>query len=421
VQRQQLLALLEPSARSLQLVTGLQWLQSVGQVVALLGFYWFGFELPYPALWAACAAFAIWNALGSVLGKVLPGRGVTPQLIAHLGVQCLTLTVFLYFSGGAANPFVSLYLVPLALAAVLLQPLALSLLVAFCVLAYTLMLNINVPLQPQQLQHHSDPGFSLHVLGMWANFVISTVLIVVFLFLLARTARRESEALAQLREEALLNQHVTSIGGVAASAAHALGTPLSTLTIVLDELADPEGLPAARRQSLLEHARSTVSQCRERLLELLRADPAGRADLPPETVSEFIGTTVRRWNLQRPLMQVTLGDLPAGALVPRDITVRHCLMTLLDNAADANAAAARTGIRVRAEVVDRSLAIEVEDEGGTVAGSAGARADADVRGGAGVGLMIARANLARLGGSLGFAAGAAGRVAWMRLPLGTAP
>src|SRR5699024_12004468 len=99
----------------------------------------------------------------------------------------------------------------------------------------TFLLWFHVPLPP--LEHYLMSDFDLHVIGMWVNFVLSAALLAGLFALLADNIRRRDAMITQAREDRLRNEHVVALGALAASAAHELSTPLSTVDLLADELA----------------------------------------------------------------------------------------------------------------------------------------------------------------------------------------
>lgn len=405
--------------RTLDVILGLQWLQS-GTLAAAIVAAGSGLAepLPYAELWSIAGLYAAWNAVSTLHHRRRrpDPRRARALLTLQLGVQACVLTGALYFTGGATSPFVSLYLLPIAIAALCLRlPSALGI-AALCAVAYTLLMVFYVPLAAQQ--GHATAGFSFHVMGMWLNFLISAGVILILLSWLSRLTREQAARLAALQEQNLRHAHVIALGGVAAGAAHSLATPLSTVAILLDELADEPGLDAPQRDAVTT-ARSQIALTRERLDEVLGAV---RLDHVRSHEARNLCATVDRlvgsWRLLHPEMDLQLAnDLPERP-VTIDASLSDSLTTLLDNAAEANRARGADRIEVRAGLRDGALEIEIEDRGGgPLPDTGGAPVTSAKHGRAGAGLLIVQSNLYRLGGHLAFRAGDAGAVACLQLPL----
>ncbi|MDO9054523.1 MAG: hypothetical protein Q7U37_11425 [Gallionella sp.] len=171
------------------------------------------------------------------------------ELFIQLGCDVLALSVLLYYAGGSTNPFVSLYLLPLVIAAATLPSRFTWAMAALTTACYSLLMVYYIPL-PHNHQD-MDSAFNTHVMGMWLGFVISAVVVAYFVVKMAEAVRSRDELLAQVREEILRNERLVALGTQAAGAAHELGTPLSTMAVVIGELQhDADASPAELRESL---------------------------------------------------------------------------------------------------------------------------------------------------------------------------
>ncbi|MCB1843685.1 MAG: hypothetical protein KDI09_12045, partial [Halioglobus sp.] len=127
----------------------------------------------------------------------------------QLMIDIAALTAILYFTGGWTNPLVSLYLVPIAVAAVALSTRSTWLFTAACIVAYSVLTRYYVPL----FHLHSDdgPGFTLHVLGMWLTFVAAGLLLAYFGTSMAAARRQQATALTHAREQNMRNEQILGI------------------------------------------------------------------------------------------------------------------------------------------------------------------------------------------------------------------
>lgn len=406
----------------------LHWLESLAQICALLLLYYvFQLAIPYTWLALVVSGFLAWNLVSQWLVEDLQPEHGERHVCLQLVAEVITLSLLLYFTGGATNPFVSLFLVPLAIGAITLRfsialPLAL-----LCVAAYTSLLFLYLPLQAQHPMGNSNP-FSLHVLGMWITFMVSATVVLTALSWLASLARARATNIASLREEIIATGQIAAIGGMAAGAAHSLSTPLSTVAILLEdlqaELQDDSSTDASTAINAapdpvtdkIQLAREQIGLCRERLTDILSTAGSYRAGTTPsQPVNLFMARLLMQWRLSRPAATVTLEDCTT-MLLEIDPALEYTLTTLLDNAADANDAdSAASTIFVRARCTNDDIIIEVEDEGGGPLPQPGM--PSSKQHGAGAGLLIARANLRRSGGQLNFMMGHRGCIAQVLLPV----
>jgi two-component system sensor histidine kinase RegB len=354
------------------------------------------------ALLAVSAVVAAINALiGWSLRRARPATQA--ELLAHLVLDVAALTAWLACTGGSSSAFVSLYLLPVAIAAAVLARSQAWLVAALAGGAYTALLLRF--LYPQSMAgHHGD--FTLHVLGMWATFVVSAALLVVFVGSMASAVRRRDRSLAAAREQMLRNEQVTAIGALAAGAAHELSTPLSTMSVIVSELRDTEArdTPLQADLAVLEQQ---LALCAYQIDQLLgAAEPARGATHTPVAVPTALDRIVSRWRLMRPEIQATVTIDPAldSATIADDVAFAQALTNVLNNAADASRDNASNRVDITARRHEHGLAMTIDDEGTGIADADTARAGrlrfSTKREGRGLGLIVSHVSLERLGGEI---------------------
>lgn len=370
-----------------------------------LGLAWTGarFQVPVPwpivlAVFAAMAAYTTWS-WHRLRAGLAPG---TAELVRQCAADMTALAVLIYFSGGAVNPFISLFLLPIVFAAATL-PMRASLGIAIAAIAcYTLLMFFNVPIAGQRAHSH---GVDLHLWGMWYGFVLSAVCIAYFVARIARTLREHDLALARAREEALEAERVVALGTLAAGTAHELGTPLATMAILAKDLeSDLATQPALRDAVAL--LREQIRRCKDSLARL--ATDAGQ--LPADSgrrvaVDEFLAELLQGWRDQHAALEVAIdvaGPRPPPTIVV-DRTLHQALCNVLNNASDAST----RRVEVEAAWDRQAIWLHVRDDGPGIAarlkGEVGRRPVSTKGGrGLGIGLYLAHKVLARLGGEVAF-------------------
>ena len=326
------------------------------------------------------------------------------ELFGQLCVDVLALSVLLYYSGGSTNPFVSLYLLPLVIAAATLPGRYTWGMAALTSVCYSVLMVYYIPL-PHNHQHDGDSAFNAHVVGMWLGFVFSTVVVAYFVVQMAQAVRNRDEMLARVREEILRNERIVALGTQAAGAAHELGTPLSTMAVVIGELQhEAEAQPGWR--DALGILNEQVRGCKRILDKILaNAQVSGAASLQP--VDRLMAEVLDEWQLLRPTAQYQYhsdGAQPAP-LVSVDATLRAALMNLLNNAADAAPASdAPQAIEIRTHWDAANFTLEIHDHGKGLSEEAELKAGkaffTTKTEGHGLGLFLANATLERMGGSV---------------------
>lgn len=415
------------ASNPLQRLITLRWIEIVALTVALLlGGAYFGMALPFAALWGVVTAMVLINL--ATLGRLASGgEPASREMLLHLSLDLLSLTALLYFTGGSVNPFVSLLLLPLTIGATMLALVDVGLLTVLALACYSLLMFYSVPLPSPEggplaeidrallaltgiahghEAHFSGHGFGLHIVGMWLNFMLSALLISLFVSRMAHALRHRDAALAEAREQALRNEQILAIGTLAAGAAHQLGTPLTTLTVVLHELrlAYAGNGELNADLALMEHQ---VKNCKEILSRILSAAGQDRHDGGALIdLHVLVNDSLEQWRLIRPAAHCTLaGALLADPQLPApqvfaDRTLEQALLNLLDNAADASP----SGIEVRYGWDAASGILEILDDGpgidAAIAGHIGKAFVRSRKGGLGIGLFLSNATIERFGGKV---------------------
>ena len=382
------------------------WLRNfmiLAQLVAILAAVHF-MEIPLPVwpLGAAPLLLLIFNLL--VYWRIEQGNTATVlEISVHLLFDMLVFTYLLYWTGGSANPFVSAYLVPIALAAAF-GALRHALALGFVGVAlYSFLMLHYIPLPPMNGRFGGD--FSLHVFGMWLNFILSALITIAFVYSLARLAREREIALKKEEQNSLNSQHLIALGSLAAGAAHELATPLSNIGMLADEMAEPENSPQIK-PDLAASLKTQVSLCQAQI-RLLRnqANLAQHPEAMQGKVAKVMADIIEQFKAMRSDISVTL-DAPfdsAPSLI-YDISLNQTLLNLLNNAADSSVENGCYDIRISHATTDSSLAIYIDDFGTGLKPEhqdmLGEVPFSTKQGGIGIGLLLAQANIKRLGGEL---------------------
>lgn len=251
------------------------------------------------------------------------------EIFALLLLDVAALTALFYFAGGATNPFISMYLLPLAISAVLLSQTWVWMLALISMTAYSYLMWVF----PNQHAHHSDQSFNLHILGMWVSFVLSAVVIAYFVVRMRSALQQKDKLLLAAREQQIKDEKLVSLGALAASTAHEMGTPLGTIQLIISDL-EQNTISKEEIDTLLEQ----VSRCKEALAEM--STSAGGLNVEGEGVvgfGEFITQVLADWKNKRPDVKLNIkiqGKSKAGIVAGN--TVSKALNNLLDNAADAS-------------------------------------------------------------------------------------
>ncbi|MCC6202264.1 MAG: HAMP domain-containing histidine kinase [Gammaproteobacteria bacterium] len=317
------------------------------------------------------------------------------ELFLQLTIDVAALTVLLYLTGGAGNPFTPFFLLPLTLTAVALPGGYAWAMVILTLTCYTLLTRFYLPLPPV---HPGFPG-GMHEIGMWFSFAFSAFLIALYAVRMGHSVRERDRMIATLHEQKLQQDHLLALGTLAAGAAHELGTPLATLAVVLKDV-DPAEPLGGERLGLLQ---DQVMRCKGILGSLTATAGGWRAESGRAIdLESWLRQMIDDWRASRPGLDIDLsldGPRPAPRLVVEQ-TLTQALTNVCNNAADVSPAA----VAIAARWTPDLLVFEVRDRGTGVAPELRAKVGAErvttKQDGLGLGLFLTFQTLRRFGGTV---------------------
>lgn len=382
----------------------------MGQILAIwVASHVLDVPLPLFAIGTIIAAFVVLNVL--TWWRLRLRQSVSEaELFGHLLLDVAVLTGLLYLTGGSANPFVSLLLLPLTIAVTALPGRYSWAMAAITVACYSILMVFYVPL-PRGHDSQFAGDFALHVLGMWFNFVLSAGIIAYFVLKMGNTLRERDLALAQAREKALRDERLVALGMLAAGAAHELGTPLATIAVLAKDLeqecADVNAPPDMRDNLVV--LRDQVARCKSILSTMAASAGQVRAESGHRfSLDSYLKNIVQQWQAMRPDIIVQYhadGSHPAPSIAGEK-TLSQAIMNILNNAADASPDhvaidAQWSATELRMEICDRGEGLTpiTQERAGQMLFTTKAPDQIGV-GGLGLGLFLAHATLGRLGGSV---------------------
>lgn len=380
--------------RGLEALFALRTIALVGQAGAILAAtLLLGIDLawqPMVLVWLGLALLNMYTAW-----RIRSGKGAeAAELFVQLTVDVIALTLQLALSDGISNPFAMFYLLQVAAAAVLLPAHLASLIGLLTLVGLSVISVVNVPMRwPLEL----DASFWQRM-GVWVSLTLCIGMIAGFVIELSRSARARDEALAKARETLLKQDRMVAIGALAAGAAHELGTPLNTMTLLAQELAQEAATPAAREDAQLLAAQ--LARCKQ---ILARLTDTARDTLTSTTATvdagQWAGQVVRDYELLNPQGHVQL-TVAASAPILADPLITQSLVTVLDNAR----VMSRAPVEVLVDVAAGEVLVHVSDRGPGFAPQVLERFGEPFvsarSGGRGLGLYLAKSALEHLGGAL---------------------
>ena len=406
----------------------IRWIAIAGQAAALLVVqFGLGFHLPLVPCMLAVLALAAVNLLGQIRRRQSQRLMSDREAAFSFAFDIVQLAILLYMTGGLHNPFAVLILAPVTVAAAALSLRSTMGLAALAITAVNVLAVYHMPLP------WASGGFRLPQMLLVALAIalgLAVIFIAFYVFRVAEEMRRMSSALSEAQASLDREQRLSSLGALAAAAAHELGSPLGTISVVARELARdlPADSPLRPDVDLLL---SQSARCREILKELSsRPDESGLHPfemMPVSLVVEFAAAPHQRPNVTLRI-ETTPDPLDSDMpLIPHRPEILHALGNLMQNAIEF----AQQEVKVKIAWSSDMLTITVSDDGpgfpemlldklGDPYLSSPTRGDAEFRDGdhMGLGIFIAQNLIERTGGSVGFKNnayhGAEVRVIWPR-------
>ncbi|MFW2387192.1 MAG: ATP-binding protein [Polyangiales bacterium] len=341
--------------------TGAQWLArlrwgalAIQAVAILIASELLDVELPLAPMWSLVALGAASNLW---LGSRKEDAG---HLGAFLVLDVLLLSGLLYFSGGPTNPFSIIYVVYIAMSAVMLSPRWTWTIAGLSVLSFATLFVVHVPSEHLGHAGHGG-GFQTHLYGMFIALVLAVALITYFVSQLSLELRWRERALAESEERQHRWGKLASIAALAAGAAHELGTPLGTIAVAAKEMErQARGVPGG--EGLVEDAeliREELVRCRLVLDRMAAAggEHVGEAlsSVPVESLFDEVRGRLSPEQAERWLTSTEVASLEAP---------REALTQMVENIARNGFDACSGGpVSLRVRPVEGGVELRFEDEG----------------------------------------------------------
>ncbi|WP_018259497.1 ActS/PrrB/RegB family redox-sensitive histidine kinase [Methylobacterium sp. WSM2598] len=419
-------------ARHLRLDTlvRLRWLAITGQSAAVAGAH-LGLGLPLPFGWCFLViAASSW--LNLILRVRFPAsyRLSDTSAALLLAFDIVQLAALLFLTGGLQNPFSLLFLAPVLISATALPPAHTLALGLFAVGLSTLLALVHRPLPWFSAERMEIPF--LYVSGVWTAILLGIAFTGVYAWRVAEEARQLAQALAATELVLAREQHLSQLDGLAAAAAHELGTPLATITVVVSELdraLGPAATPAVAED--LKLLREQVERCRGILSKLTSLDEDQSSFLETISLSHLVEELVAPQRALGIILDVSTRGEGTEPRCRRNPGVLYGLSNIVDNAVDF----AESRVVIEARWSADRVWLEIRDDGPgfapdvllrvgepyvTTRGAGRSGSGEEGGSGLGLGLFIAKTLIERSGAQIALAnaadpsTGAMVRIAWPR-------
>ena len=291
-----------------------------------------------------------------------------PEFFSHLIADLAIYGSLIYHTGGASNPFIFLLLLPLIISASTLPRRYTLVLAVLAIAIYSSLLNYYVELIPtdHSHQHRLTNLFDLHTMGMWLNFILTAVIVTWFISRMRQSLENQQDRMEQQRAKLVQDQQLISLATMAAGTAHELGTPLSTMRVLLSELQQdyPTDKVLQEDLALLQQQVDICAQSLKQMAQTVKDEQDSHRWINADQLLEEV---LEAWQLMRPeaTFEFNISEKADIPQLESSSSFQQALINLLNNAADANPANIRIELdwdqdTVYLRIIDRGPGLSLE-------------------------------------------------------------
>ncbi|MCF6302779.1 MAG: ActS/PrrB/RegB family redox-sensitive histidine kinase [Devosiaceae bacterium] len=334
----------------------LRWIALAGQIIGIL-FVALILKFPFPHNYALLLiAVSVFFNIALVVRFGDSHRPATALVATQLAFDSLQLAGLLWLTGGLQNPFSLLLLAPVSVSATILPQRETALVGALAVIIVTVLSRSHLPLPWDPALNIELPP--LYTTGVWVALICGIVFVTVYANRVAHEGRQLADALTATELALSRQHHLSALDGLAAAAAHELGTPLSTISLAAKEMMNEvkEGPVAQDARLIVEQA----ARCRAILSGLRNLDSQSNSPFAEVTVSELLAELIRPLAPLEKTIKIDLqGDKSDEPRILRQAGLLHGLGNLIENAAQF----ANKNVCIIAKWDSEKLSIFIQDDG----------------------------------------------------------
>ena len=311
----------------LEILINIRWIAIIGQLFAVcLIYFYYRFSFAF----FECFTVILFSILLNVyLGFFLKNTQRLNNFWATLSVlyDVLQLSLLLYYTGGLTNPFSILVVVPSTIAVTFLSKRSSIFLAVISILSISILATQHKPLP--------GPGIIIpdyYLFGLWSSLTVCVIFLGNYAYSIAAEAKKRNAAFNKLEKSLSKEKELKSLGGLAAAAAHELGTPLGTINLVVEDLQKELG-NSKKYKSDIDLLSSQIERCKT-ILKDLSMDP-NKQDSFIENISfkNLIKEIVFSFDLLHSKhIEIDDSQLTSNISVNRKIEIIYALKNIIDNA-----------------------------------------------------------------------------------------
>ena len=336
----------------------LRWIAVLGQIITCLVVeYFFGFQLPWLEILLTILALIISNLALYPRYSTNNRLGETATTVV-IAADILQLALLIFFTGGLSNPFVVLFITPIAITVTSLPIRSTSILIFLTIIFITILGSFNYPLESNMLDLSVPPIF---ILGMWVSLFVTILFLTFYAGGLTDESRKISAALKVAENLLVKEKNLSSLDGLAAAAAHHLGTPLGTISLIANELKNDESINENAKKDLMILSEE-VDKCKK-ILGSLGEKPSSDDDLITKIeLQALLEELCELIKVKEIKFSINFNDNDPGMkeiLLRRRSELLLGLSNIIENAADF----ASTTVELNVSKSGKFINLEINDDG----------------------------------------------------------
>jgi two-component system sensor histidine kinase RegB len=276
----------------------------IGQVVTILIVHYFlKISLPLTEMFLVLMFLGIVNFISFYRHK--SEKNISDKsLFIELICDVLVLTAQLYLSGGISNPFISLFLLQVIIAAILLKRIYAWLIAVITIFSY---ISLNFTYRHIHALHNHEAGdlFNMHLHGMLISYIIAAVLLLIFVTKIIKNLKDRDKNIYLLKQKSLEEEKVVRMGLLATGAAHELSTPLSTISVILNDWKEMDFVNSQKefQKELMQDIvtmESQLNRCKKILSDILLSSGKARLEQAEmKLAKEAFDLIIEEWKSTR--------------------------------------------------------------------------------------------------------------------------
>ena len=336
----------------------LRWVAAIGQTITCLVVdYFFGFQLPWIEILLTILALIISNLVLYLRYSNNNRLSETATTVVIAG-DILQLALLIFFTGGLSNPFVVLFITPIAITVTSLPIRSTSILIILTIIFITILGSFNYPLENSLLDLSVPPIF---ILGMWVSLFVTILFLTFYAGGLTEESRKTSAALKIAEDLLVKEKNLSSLDGLAAAAAHHLGTPLGTISLIANELKNDDSINESAKNDLMILSEE-VDKCKK-ILGSLGEKPSSDDDLITKIeLQALLEELCELIKVKEINFSITFENDDSGikqVLLKRRSELLLGLSNIIENAADF----AESIVELKVSQYDKVINLEISDDG----------------------------------------------------------